>query len=625
MKAFYHPFWLFFAPLLLLTACTIASTPPPTTRVPLPTADVPSLTTIDEAIDLWRSSGNTHYFITIEETKADKLRRIQIVVTEDGPRAALLTLNENNQWGEPQSMPLEDAQAYTVDGLLERLRRDTLGEGEAPVNLRVIFDSSAGFPQVAFAEAIPGYDENGTVRLNRNAGYSLSVTVQPLLEDVSEPGKTPILRLSRSNGSAAWCDNLLVFDDNTSLYTDDCRQTVLPSQLSQVRQQELAQLRAQFSELQTETRAEGAIQSLWILGTGSTPATPQQIQTAWQTVQSLHQLLSYPLGAGVTLMFARENEIFGLEMLSQTTQPARLDIQGSFHGAVVSPDSSYLAYSDERGLPIFNLQTGERAVLLTPPEDGGFYQPVDWSPSGELLVRRFDSAGEPLGAPGWVSFAEPYWHDLPLHNCDSGLAWSPDGKVLIVAGNSLKNSNCGQPAGLWRLNWGEDLPVSLAMRTLTSGEPAGAASPAYSPDSVWIAFSLEENQTPEVEPFYRVYVIHPDGSGLAPISTNTRGIARQPVWSPDGVLYYELSSATPEENGIYRYDLATAQTTRILTGELSLISLSPDGNFLLYREENALKIWVFLRGENLPVILQPQNEIPPQFVDWISPPNSTLP
>lgn len=625
MKSFRPPLWLIFLLVPLLAACAAAPTSPPTVRAPLPTASVPALETIDQAITLWQNSGNTRYFITVEETQAGELRRIQIVVTEDGVRAALLTLNENNQWGEPQSMPLESAQAYTVNGLLERLRRDTLGEGESPVNLRVVFDSSAGFPQVAFAEAIPAYDENGTVRLNRDAGYTLSVTVQPLLEDVSEPGKTPILRLSRSNGSAAWCDNLLIFDDNTSLYTDDCRQTVLPSQLSQARQQELTQLRAQFSSLYNQRRADGAIQTLWISGNGSTAATPQQTETAWQTAKSLHELLSYPLGAGVTLMFAQGNEILGLEMLSQTTQAARLGIQGNFHGAVISPDGLYLAYSDGRGLTILNLQTGERATLLTPPEDGGFYQPAEWNPSGELLVRRFSNTGEPFGAPGWVSFAEPYWHNLPMNGCDSGMAWSPDGKMLIAAGASRTTLDCGQTPGLWQINWSENQRTPLAERILSNGESAGAASPAWSPDGVWIAFSLEENLTPEGEPFYRVYVVHPDGSGLTPVSVNTRGTAGSPVWSPEGVLYYELSSAAPEDNGIYRYDLSTAQTTRILAGKLSLISLSPDGHFLLYRENDALKIWVFLRGENLPITLQPQDGIPPQFVDWISPPDSAAP
>ncbi|GAB4405615.1 MAG: hypothetical protein OHK0052_27490 [Anaerolineales bacterium] len=620
MKSFHYSIWLMFFVMLPLAACVAAAPVQPSAPAPLPTADVPDLAAVDRAIDLWQHSGNTRYFVTIEESQAGKLQRIQIVVTEDGPRAALRTLSENNQWGEPQAMPLEAAQAYTVDGLLERLRRDTLGEGVAPVNLRVIFDSSAGFPQVAFAEAIPGYDENGQVRLNRAAGYSLSVTVQPLLEDVSEPGKTPILRLSRSNGAQAWCDNLLIFEDNTSLYTDDCRQTVLPSQPSQVRWQELTELRAQFASLQTETRADGAVQTLWIAGTGSAAATPQQIESAWRMAQSLHQLLSYPLGAGVTLMFAQSDELFGLEMLSQTTQAARLGIQGSFHGAVVSPDGRYLAYSDGRGLPILDLESGQRAILLAPPEDGGFYQPADWKPTGELLVRRFSNTGEPYGAPGWVSFAEPYWHDLPITGCDSGMAWSPDGSVLIVAGASLAGLDCGQTPGLWRFTWGENALTPLAGRTLATGELAGAASPAWSPDSAWIAFSLQETASLQGESFYRLYVIHPDGSGLAPVSTNTRGVAGQPVWSPDGVLYYQLSAAAPEDNGIYRYDLSTAQTTRLLAGELSLISLSPDGNFLLYREADTLKIWVFLREENLPITLAPQDGIAPQFVDWLSPP-----
>jgi Tol biopolymer transport system component len=157
----------------------------------------------------------------------------------------------------------------------------------------------------------------------------------------------------------------------------------------------------------------------------------------------------------------------------------------------------------------------------------------------------------------------------------------------------------------------------------SSGEelPAGARNPRWSPTGDWIAFSLDEDATSQLEFPSRLYVVHPDGRGLAPITANTRGQADYPVWAPNGFLYYGLSGTNTDANGIYRYDVSTGEAVLLIPGEdLQPISISPDGQFLAYSQQNGIHVYVFLTGQDLTQTIEPRDGVPANFVGWLSPP-----
>lgn len=120
-------------------------------------------------------------------------------------------------------------------------------------------------------------------------------------------------------------------------------------------------------------------------------------------------------------------------------------------------------------------------------------------------------------------------------------ALSPDGKNLAFV-----SSRSGQ-ADIWVL----DL-ATHKLRNITN-HPAGDFRPAWSPDGQWIAFSSDRDPRIEACPattapgpapfvtpqFTRIYLVHPDGSGLRGI-TDSSELAGTPHWSPDGsrLIFY---------------------------------------------------------------------------------------
>lgn len=87
------------------------------------------------------------------------------------------------------------------------------------------------------------------------------------------------------------------------------------------------------------------------------------------------------------------------------------------------------------------------------------------------------------------------------------------------------------------------------------------------------------------------------------------------------MLYYGLSEANTEENGIYRYDIETGRSTLIIPGEnLRPVSISPNGEFLAYYSGETLNVYIFLTQENLPQTVEPIELEAPRFSGWLSPP-----
>jgi TolB protein len=146
-----------------------------------------------------------------------------------------------------------------------------------------------------------------------------------------------------------------------------------------------------------------------------------------------------------------------------------------------------------------------------------------WSPDGTRLACEVLDDQHPE-RNGLYTFHFPDASDLvrvttaPIDDIPAD--YSPDGsRIVFVREDPARPASANHALFIVRTD-------GTGLHRLTAwGTPAGAAS--WSPDGRWIVFDARG----------RIFVIHPDGSGLQQIRIDTGGsryFAQQPVWSPDG-------------------------------------------------------------------------------------------
>lgn len=154
---------------------------------------------------------------------------------------------------------------------------------------------------------------------------------------------------------------------------------------------------------------------------------------------------------------------------------------------------------------------------------------------------------------------------------DDQASLSPDASEVAFVSTREKHT-----ANIWILNL-----KTRKVRTLTaqagiagdSGKPNGFFHPSWSPDGKWIAFSSDRNTQwtghgngsgwEHVQEL-RIYIMHPDGTGLRCISK--AGVCSgSPKWSTDGkqIVFYEI--AIEDTWAARRPNLAKKATSQIIS------------------------------------------------------------
>jgi TolB protein len=162
-----------------------------------------------------------------------------------------------------------------------------------------------------------------------------------------------------------------------------------------------------------------------------------------------------------------------------------------------------------------------------------------WSPLGDQLVYSRGTDLYVIGPDGTEN------HLVVRCRCTFiDAAWAPDGRSIAFTGEDATRH---YPGLLFVVRPdGTDLQMldECASRRCTSG--LQDASPAWSPDGSWIAFTREGG----------LWLVRPDGSNLHRLVSN----ASHPAWSPDGARIafvrrqqiYIMSSAGTDVRRIHR-------------------------------------------------------------------------
>ena len=221
------------------------------------------------------------------------------------------------------------------------------------------------------------------------------------------------------------------------------------------------------------------------------------------------------------------------------------------NGAAVSPDGKYLAYSDDQGLHIKLVETGEMRTLPLPAEAGSTratWLPAAWFPDGTRLLTNLEVAGKRPSV--WIL---SLIGDAPRKFRDDGFAQSisPDGARIVF---TAARTGLGELQGEHPREFGDQTiwvvgANGQAARMLAQGDEAtGFMQVVWSLDGsriaylkVHLAFDAFECALEDRDLQGGPAVVVLTGANLC---QNPQGF----WWAPDGRLIFSLAEPSPNAN-----------------------------------------------------------------------------
>jgi serine/threonine protein kinase len=235
---------------------------------------------------------------------------------------------------------------------------------------------------------------------------------------------------------------------------------------------------------------------------------------------SLHQLTANPTGRGVT------------------------------HSAI-SPDAKYLAYSDDVGLHIKLLETGETRTVPLPEETRSTHAswlPAAWFPDGTQLLANLDVAGKPPSI--WILSLIGY---APRKFRDDGYAHSisPDGgRIVFTSARTVLSERQGQQPREFgdRTIWLAGVNGQVPKKVTEGDESTGFTQVVWSLDGSRIAYLAVHQVSGAFECDLETRDLQ---GGPAVLVTAGGNLCKNPQgfwWAPDSRLIFSRAETDPNAN-----------------------------------------------------------------------------
>ena len=214
--------------------------------------------------------------------------------------------------------------------------------------------------------------------------------------------------------------------------------------------------------------------------------------------------------------------------------------------AAVSPDAKYLAYSDDAGLHIKLLETGETRTVPLPAEAASTHatwQPVAWFPDGSRLLANLEVAGKPPSI--WILSLIGY---APRKFRDDGYAQSisPDGERIVFTSASMGLSEHEQHRIFGdHTIWLAEMNGEPAKKITEGDESTGFTKAVWSPDGSRIAYFAVHQVGGAPECALKNRDLQ---GGPEVLVTEGANLCKNPEgfwWAPNGRLIFSLSEPAP--------------------------------------------------------------------------------
>ena len=293
----------------------------------------------------------------------------------------------------------------------------------------------------------------------------------------------------------------------------------------------------------------------------------RSLPRAWRIIAGAAAVALISLGVKLGLLLAHDHPPVPLRLLQLTANPA----DDRVRAAAMSPDGKYLAFSDDTGFYLRQIDTGETHPVAMP--EGMSARSITWFPDGTHMVVG-------LGAIWWQT---SMWevsalggNARRLNDDGRSPAVSPDGKeIAFISGGRFSQQ-------LWMMSADGSQP-----RKLAGDERNFFGALAWAPDGSKLAFTRGKNEYGYgVNAEIGVLDVHTRPTPQLLTREVVAGLGGPLAWTSDGHILYTVAEPPPRapESNLWSEEVDArgkriGAPTRLTsdTGEVFSINATADG------------------------------------------------